>query len=131
MFRGNEFAYCLLQGGTEVLTGLIASAHRFGVRWIKRCEKAGMPYLRELQYFSLSLEWIWDVHNTSLIIWISTDCVVLIDNKDRDPLKRLFITREVAQIVPTHRVDIRLRYLFRKYRMMSSEERIEIIIANK
>lgn len=68
---------------------------------------------------------------TSMSTLISTDGIILVHNKDRDRFKSLLVPGEAAQVVPTHRVDIRLPNLLSEHRVMSRQEAVQVLVPKK
>ncbi len=43
----------------------------------------------------------------------------------------MFVAGEITQVIPTHRVDIRLPNLFPEDRVVSSQETVQLLVTNK
>jgi hypothetical protein len=56
---------------------------------------------------------------------------VTINTVELQLLQRLIVPSEVMQIVPSHRVDVRLADFFRKHGMMSCDEAVYIFVVGK
>lgn len=68
---------------------------------------------------------------TSVSTLVSANRIVLVDDENGDFLQSLPISSEVTEVVPTHRVDVRLTNLFSEDRVMSREEGVEALVSEE